>query len=412
MCWLGLRPSLVARRPLPVSVLVAMVVRLAPQILVSFVVCPGGQDDLTARLRRLEACGLPADRQEILLLAEPAGAGDNLQATHPRLRILHPTTELCLAPWRAALQQASGRLVLMLEGGRFPRPGCIRRMIDHFERDARLGAAVFSADDQDDDFPHVVARQGTAYRRQALRHMAQIAPDIGTDHYELSLRLLAADWEVRRFSDLRLDGVAQRPADAARQRMRSLVLLAARCFPSGWVMPYLRDWAQRGALLAARQGQITSWALGLAEGLALATRLRQRRPVTGAAFEKFAQARHIQSQLRRLATERPLRRLLLAGFGMNLYAFWRAAQYCGLSIVGVADRQVGGMGRRYRGIPLVDEAAARGMNHDAVLICSHSPAQRRQLRHTWQNADLRPVIDLLAPSDHSLTTPTAQAMVA
>ena len=87
-------------------------------------------------------------------------------------------------------------------------------------------------------------------------------------------------------------------------------------------------------------------------------------------------------------------RVVLAGLGKNVLGYYLAAQKLGLQVAAVADDQLGGPGREYRGVPICRVAEAAVLAADAWVISNMSPTQAPR-----QAAELRrrvawPIVDL------------------
>ena len=99
----------------------------------------------------------------------------------------------------------------------------------------------------------------------------------------------------------------------------------------------------------------------------------RRQAVCDDAFEQFAMIQKIRSGVADAAVELKIRSILLIDVGKNLLPFWLAARDLGLEIVAIADANLARPGRRYRGIPVVDDDAARSLNFDAAVVTNISP---------------------------------------
>jgi len=65
-----------------------------------------------------------------------------------------------------------------------------------------------------------------------------------------------------------------------------------------------------------------------------------------------------------------------------------------LPIVAIADSNLARPNRRYRGIPVVDDAAARRLYFDAAIVANVSPVHSQIRKSAWRSMERRPVIDL------------------
>jgi hypothetical protein len=220
------------------------------------------------------------------------------------------------------------------------------------------------------------------------------------EEYDLSLRILDAGWDVRRFEDIRVQHLktacARQPARTTRLDVRNNLLVIARRFPRGWVWPYAVDWMRRYWWMASEKGlrHRIAFGLGVIEGSIKSLWPGRRREISDGAFEKFAMIDQIRSRLVRVGRERNIRSIVLIDVGKNLYAYWLAARQLNLPIVAIADSNLARPKRRYRGIPILDDAAARRLYFDAAIVANVSPVHSQIRKSAWRAIEGRPVIDL------------------
>jgi hypothetical protein len=105
------------------------------------------------------------------------------------------------------------------------------------------------------------------------------------------------------------------------------------------------------------------------------------------AFEAAFSWRRVQREMGRLASL-GVRRIVLADWGKNAYAFVRGAAHAGLTVTAIADDRFAALGRAYRDVPILHTGEALRMRHDAVVVSntSYAHAERRA-------AELRDVAD-------------------
>jgi GT2 family glycosyltransferase len=305
----------------------------------------------------------------------------------------------------AGLPTATGDFIIFLDDDSYPDANSIRRMITHFQNDPRLGAAIFNVTLPDGSreasaFPTVCIGCGTAFRREALIAAGGLPTDffMQAEEYDLSLRLLDAGWDLRRFDDLHVSHLktttARRPARTTRLDIRNNLLVISRNFPRYWIRPYAKDWIQRYHWLAAGRGIRHRFAFyhGLLGGLLKSLIPNKRRAISDGAFEKFAMINRIRAELTHATRRHNLRRVLLIDVGKNLYAYWLAARALNLNIVAIADNSFASPDRKYRGIPIIDDTAARILPFDAVIIANDSPIHAPIRSATWRAMISRPVL--------------------
>ena len=157
-------------------------------------------------------------------------------------------------------------------------------------------------------FPAVAVGCGTAFRRDALREVGGLPDDffIGAEDLDLSLRLLEARWDVRRFDDARVEHL-RTPADRVTMRttrldVRNHLLVAAGRLPRAWAVPYAVDWTRRAWWVASKRGKRHQLAAasGIVSGVVRSLVPGRRRPIGLAAFERFASAVDIRRRMERL----------------------------------------------------------------------------------------------------------------
>jgi hypothetical protein len=123
-----------------------------------------------------------------------------------------------------------------------------------------------------------------------------------------------------------------------------------------------------------------------------------RRPVDDATFEKLVRINETELRMARAVQEHGLKRILFIDFGKNILPFYLAAKKCGLEVVAIADERLGQHGRRYRRIPIFDDAMCRRFQFDAAVVSNLSPVHAAQRRNAWRNPNsghaTRIVIDL------------------
>jgi hypothetical protein len=138
--------------------------------------------------------------------------------------------------------------------------------------------------------------------------------------------------------------------------------------------------------------QLAFWR-GLGEGIIRAFRRGHRRPISAQTFERFAMIDEIHRWMQREIADRGHRRILLLDVGKSIPAFRLGAKGCGLEIVAVCDRRLAKIGRKYRGIPVVDEATARRLKFDVAVVANVSPIHASLRSESWRRLDSRPVLE-------------------
>jgi len=335
------------------------------------------------------------------------GTSDAVARDFPGVRLIARKSNRGACAKNDGLAVATGDFIVFLDDDSYPDAQSIRRMIQHFRDDARLGAAVFDVILPDGQrecsaYPSVCIGCGTGFRREAIFAAGGLPDDffMQAEEYDLSLRILDAGWDVERFTDISVQHLktpcARRPARTTRLDTRNNLLVIARRFPRQWILPFAIDWMRRYRWMSQQKDyrhQIAFW-IGLLEGTIKSIIPGKRCEISAGAFEKFAMIRQIHARLARIRREQHIQRILFIDVGKNLHAFWLAAKKLDLQIVAIADANLGKPGRRYRGVPVMNDAAARALAFDAAILTNISPVHGPLRMSTWRSTDRRPIIDL------------------
>jgi GT2 family glycosyltransferase len=368
------------------------------------------RNTLLTILEKLKSLGNSADFISETIVVDNAssdGTADAVAGEFPSVHLVRQKKNRGACAKNAGLAEASGEYIVFLDDDSYPDVQSIRRMIEHFRDDPRLGAAVFdvvlpNGQRECSAFPAVCIGCGTGFRREALLAVKGLPDDffMQAEEYDLSLRILDAGWDVRRFEDIRVHHLktahARQPARTTRLDTRNNLLVIARRFPRKWVWPYAVDWMRRYWWIANNRDwrhRVAFWR-GLIEGAVKSLWPGRRRPVSDGAFEKFAMIDQIRNRLARAGREGNIRSIVLIDVGKNIYAYWLAAKQLNLPIVAIADSNLARPKRRYRGIPVLDDAAARRLYFDAAIVANMSPVHSLIRTSEWRSMERRPVIDL------------------
>jgi GT2 family glycosyltransferase len=377
---------------------------------VSFVLSTRNRCDvLLNTLRRLQFCGLDAGTFDVHVVdnASTDGTPRRVKAAFPKVRVHELKQNLGSVAKNVALDRALGTYIVFLDDDSYPTAGSVQRMIGHFEADARLGAATFTVTLPDgrqecSAYPDVFIGCGVGFRRRVLRLMGGLPTDffMQAEEYDLSLRLIDCGWKVKTFDDLHVmhlkTPTARVHARTMRLDVRNNLYVLLRRVPKRWVVPYAIDWMRRYAWIADSKSLRGAFLHGLIEGT-LRTIVRPKRAAVSAeAFEQFAKLDVIRERLKDVTAEHGAKRVILVDLGKNVYAYWRACRELGLEIVAIADGNLASPGRRYRGVPVLDDAAARKRKADLIVVSNLSPVHARKRADHWRLTQGRPVVDLFS----------------
>jgi GT2 family glycosyltransferase len=414
---------------------------LKPKPLVSFVVSTFNRRDVLLKtLAEIDRCGLKSEEFETLVVdnASTDGTSAALRESHPMIHLLHQEYNAGPVSKNLAIRSARGRYVIFLDDDSYPMPGSVSRMIRHFDARPKLGAAVFTitlpnGDRECSAYPNVFIGCGTGFRRTALEQVGGLPGDffMQAEEYDLSLRLLAAGYDIQTFDDLHVTHLKS-PTARTNERVtqfdvRNNLVLITRYFPRKWVLPFAKDWLRRYRLIAHAKGHELAYYKGLFGGLFRTLRPSNRRPVDETTFERLVKLNETELRLARAVKEHNLKRVLFVDFGKNMLPFYLAAKKCGLEVVAIADQKLcapegsageevddGGIttvrgaksatDRRYRKIPILNDAACRQLQFDAAIVSNLSPVHAAQRRDAWRKSDTRLVIDLFEDDRYASVT--------
>jgi GT2 family glycosyltransferase len=364
---------------------------------------------LTATWDLREPAGPGAIRAEIIVIDNACtdGTADAVAKQYPSVRILRQSSNRGACAKNAGVPLATGQYIVFLDDDSNPAAGSTRRMVEYFQSDQNLGALVFDVVLRDGSrecsaYPTVFIGCGVGFRREALTQVGGLPDDFfyQAEEYDLSLRLLDAGWEIRRSSDLQVQHLKTKtgrfPARTTRLDARNNFTLITRYFPRQWILPFAVAWMRRYRWIAQTKSwrhRLAFW-VGLVEGIARSLRPGHRRPVSSAAFERFAMIRQIENRMKRIADEGH-RSVLFIDVGKNILPYALAARACGLHVVAIADKTLARSRRRFYGIPIVEDSAAVRMVFDVAVISNVSPVHVAQRLAEMRGILKQPVFDLL-----------------
>lgn len=357
-------------------------------------------------LERVFACGLPSESFEVIVVDNASSDGTS-QAVAKRfgeVRLMVRTDNRGSCAKGPAIELARGEFVVFLDDDSFPHAGSVRRMVEHFEADQRLGAAGFNVYLPDgrrecSAFPDVFIGCGVGLRASALRAVGGLDVKLfmQAEEYDLSFRLIGAGWGIKTFSDLGVDHLKS-PLGRMGPRTtyydtRNNLLLVERYLPPPYRNVYRRDWKRRYGWLAAANGRRRSFLRGvLAASIRGPIDRRRYAPLRlkGAAFEKLFRLDDVRSRMSELSRG-GVRRVVLADFGKNIYAFYGGAMRSGISVLAIADDRFARPGRRYRGIPLIPTAGIAELEPEAVVISNTSTVHAAETHRRLARKILLPI---------------------
>jgi GT2 family glycosyltransferase len=376
---------------------------------ISFVLATHNRRDITLNtLRELLGASRPSMPFEVIVIdnASTDGTADAIRRAFPAVKLLDERRNLGSCAKAAGVDQARGHYVVFLDDDSYPRPGSVDRMLEHFDRAPKLGAAGFRVHlldgrEECSAFPDVFVGCGVGFRAGALREVGGLDRTffMQAEEYDLSFRLINAGWSVRAFADLHVTHLktpcARRSGRTIFYDTRNNLLVAARYLPAPQYQAYRDDWLRRYAWLAAADGQVGAYFRGASAGWLIGRRDRTRfsgRRLSQDAFETLFRWRFVTERMQALAST-GVERIVLADLGKNVLAFRRAAAETGLSVLAIGDDRFARPDRPYRGVPIIPLDEALNLGAEAVVVSNTSPVHSAETASALVERTGLPVFD-------------------
>ncbi len=344
------------------------------------------RDVLVETLARLGRCGLDRGAYEVIVV-DNASIDGTPETIVDRVDLLVPLGRNVGSCAKAyGVDKAAGRYILFLDDDSSPRPGSLRRMIELFESDARLGAAGFSVHlpsgrKEGGALPGVFVGCGVGLRSDALVEVGGLDRTffMQAEEYDLCFRLVSAGWRIDVFDDLHVDHLktedARRSDRTTFHDVRNNLRVVSRYLPAPYDTVYHEDWLQRYEWLAERNGHEHVFD----SGVQAARRFRDWEPqrfrrwrLKNHALEHFFRWGKIHERMSRLHAS-GVKRVALVDLGKNIYAFHQAAERVGVTITAIGDDCFAASNRRYRGVPIMPMDDALQTQCDAVVVANTGP---------------------------------------
>jgi GT2 family glycosyltransferase len=348
----------------------------------------------------------------------------DVSAKFPDIKLIRSDRNRGACAKNDGLQSANGEIVLFLDDDSCPTAASLPVMVGHFMDEPNLGAAVFDialpdGSKESSAYPSVAIGCGTAFRREALLEVGGLPTDffMQAEEYDLSLRLLEARWDIRRFDDLQVKHlktvVSRVPTRTTRLDVRNNIMIATRYLPKQWARKFATDWTRRYWWIAGTNGiqhQLAAL-VGMVQGIIQSLKPGHRRPVGLRAFEQFAGMNQCRRGIDRVVRSRQIRSVLLADVGKNALPVLLACRACGVDVLAVVDDRMARPGRKYRGVPVITTDQAGLLMFDAVVVANASPVAGTATARRWKQRTNRPVVDLFntATVETTNTTPAKRA---
>ncbi len=338
-------------------------------------------------------------RAEIIVVdnASRDGTVEAVRSSFPEVRIISLARNQGSCAKTIAINHARAKHIVFLDDDAYPEQGSIPRMLKHFARNPRLGAAGFRiqlADNREEcsALPNVFVGCGVGFRTDALRVVGGLDASyfMQAEEYDLAFRLVSTGWSVSVFDDLFVRHLktphARKSARTTYFDTRNNLILTARFLPDDLYKIYHRDWSDRYRMLARRHAHTSAWWRGRIAAAFKTLSLRRgrfaRQRLNPEAIETFFQLSAIERHMQTLS-KTGVRRIILADLGKNIHAFHAAAKKSGLTILGIADDLFSQLTPQYRDIPMIPTSGITDSHPDAIVVSNtsyvHAAATRDRL---------------------------------
>jgi GT2 family glycosyltransferase len=355
-----------------------------------------------------------------------------LAAEQPRVILIRNQSNCGPVAKNIGLHKNPADILVLLDDDAYPLPGALTQMVRHFEDDPLLGAAVFDVTLPDgrkeaSAYPDVFIGAGTALRGAALRGLSGAQrPGRGllpadffmqAEEYDLSFRLLAADWSIQRFWDMPLLHLkapnARIGTRTTRLDVRNNLWLLARYIPEPLCHQFAADWLARYWRMAVQReaggggAHKAAFLRGAAEGFSHWNRQRGTDLLSSDTIERIFKFNAIRERLRRVQQKYNLKTIAFGDWGKNLLAFTQATGDLNLQVSAIIDSNLANdMPLEYRGIPLLDESAFRNraVPADAIIVTALSRVHAERRAGAFRRLFQLPVIDLFGKASVAAST--------
>ena len=284
---------------------------------------------------------------------------------------------------------ARGRYVCLIDDDSYPVGDAIPRALRHLDRHADAAAVVARVVNpgggvEAPALPCVLLGGASVIRKAVLDRVGGFSPEFfrQAEEYDLSFRILAADYRIERFEDVvflheKVPG-GRTPALVHRMDIRNNLIVVERFLPKALRGEYRHDWMRRYGALAAHDGcgDVVTRALHEAHVWARRERSVGRQTLGACGLEAALGLKAQEAAVAGWARATGLKRVAIADFGKNFYATYAACRRAGLEPVALVDARPAFAGRAHRGMPVVASSAdARGLGAQGVVVANINPAQ-------------------------------------
>lgn len=334
------------------------------------------------------------------------GTIDALRQSFPRVNVIARERNEGVWARSYAFGRAAGDYVIMLDDDSYPMADAAIRSMDYLDENPRCGAVVGRVLLPDGSaeacaLPAVMLSGAVCVRRSILPKVGGFRKEFfrKAGEYDFSFRIWEAGYTVERFEDIlyRHDKVltSRSQAFAHRMDLRNNLILVERYFPKPLRRIYRKDYRQRYAAIARHQGfqRATRRALREAKVWRVREAASGRQTLSARTLESVLQLDEQARSISVWARQQQLCRVAIVDFSKNLYATYDGCRRAGLRVTAIADENPAFDGLDYRGIPVMNDAAAIATGVDGVVVSNVNPAQVdrvcQRIRQVWRGPTLR-----------------------
>jgi GT2 family glycosyltransferase len=332
---------------------------------------------------------LPRHQWEVFVVdnASEDGTAEALAHRHREVAVISLPENEGVPARNHALAPATGQFIVFLDDDSYPLDDAIPRSLAYLSRrpkTAALVARVILPDGAAEApaLPAITLGGATVLRRDAVMQVGGFAPEFfrQAEEYDMSFKLLRAGYRIERFEDIRFghDKVASGRCSALTRRMdlRNNLILAERYLPRPMRRAYRHDWMRRYAALGLHEGHQDAITSAVREARIWARREATvgRKPLDPATLESIFQWDFQAKAVAAWAQAKKIRRVAIADVGKNIFATWDACRRANLEIVAVLENGPAFSGSKYRGVPVLSDAAAGTDGFDGIVLANINPA--------------------------------------
>ena len=298
----------------------------------------------------------------------------------------------------------------MLDDDSYPADGAIAKSIAYLERTPRTAAVVGRVVLPDGGLegpalPCVLLGGASVVCKSVLDQTGGFSPEFfrQAEEYDLSFRILRLGHSIERFEDIVFhhDKVPGGRSSALVHRMdlRNNLILVERFLPKPLRRAYRHDWIRRYTALARHDGHADAAKTAMYEALVWARRERTvgRQMLDDATVESVFSLRAQAKSVAEWRRAHNVGRVVIADFGKNIYATYRACRHAGLDVVAVADEREAFAGMRYRSVPILKPADALVRGVDGVVVANVNPAHAEARAAQVRSLFAAPVLTFWEP---------------